>query len=293
MQTDASSANSFKKIRFVADSTCDLPPDLVERYRIGVIPCFINQGEDSYADDGRQLVRDDFYRQLPGMRPYPTTSAMSPGLAKKIIEQTFEGADHLIILSVSSKLSGVINVLRLGMADLPPERVTLLDSLSLTMGLGWQVLLGAETAEQTGDLVQVLDIIAQVRDSQRIYFALDTLEFLRRGGRVSWTAASMGSLLQIKPIIAVLDGEVKSISRVRTYARALDEIVRLAHARAPLERLALLYAKDPEPAHLLYERLRDIAPAYAPLMISVTPTIGVHTGPGGIGICTVSAIRRE
>lgn len=283
---------TFKKIRFVTDSTCDLPAHLVERYQIGVIPCFINQGEHSYADDGVQLVRDDFYRQLSGMHPYPTTSAMSPALAQEIIEKTFEGADHLIILSVSSKLSGVINVLRLGMANLPPDRVTLLDSLSLTMGMGWQVLIGAETAERTGDLAQVLAEIARVRDSQDIFFALDTLEFLRRGGRVSWTAASMGSLLQIKPIIAVIDGEVKSIARVRTYARALDEIIRLAHVRAPLERLAVLYAKDPEPAHLLYERLRDIMPDHEPLMISVTPTIGVHTGPGGIGICTVSSKRR-
>jgi DegV family protein with EDD domain len=285
---------SFKKIRFVTDSTCDLPPDIIARYGIGVVPCFINQGEHSYADDGEQLIREDFYEKLPHYKPHPTTAAMPPALAQEIIERTFEGADHLFILSVSSKLSGVYNALRLGTANLPPDRVTLIDSLAVCMGMGWQVLIGAEVAEATGDVAQVKAAIEQVRKSQILYAALDTLEYLRKGGRVSWAAAGIGSLLQIKPIISVVEGEVKSAARVRTFSRAIDELVRLTRAQGELDRLAILYAKDIDLAHALHDRLKDVAPpGEKTMLVSITPTLGVHIGPGGVGVTTVRATWRK
>jgi DegV family protein with EDD domain len=278
---------TIKKIRFVTDSTCDLPPDIVQKYGIGVIPTFVNYGDKSIADDGLELVRAQFYRDLPHMSPFPTTSAMPPALAEQIIHRTFEDSDHLFLISVASKLSGVYNIMRLCATKLPPERYTLIDSKSVTLGLGFQVLAGAEAAEKTGDVEQVKAAVEHVRERARVYAALETMEFLRRSGRVGWAAASIGALLQIKPMLEVFDGDVKSGSRVRTFGRAVEELIKIAHERAPLERFAVLYISDHAEAEKLRERLADIAPPDT-LVVSVTPTIGVHVGTGGLGLVTVS-----
>ncbi len=277
---------TLNRIRFVTDSTCDLPHDIIERYGIAVIPTFINYRDQSIADDGLDLTREEFYRQLPSMNPFPTTSAMPPALAEEIILRQFDGADHLFLISVASKLSGVYNIMRLSATKLPGDRVTLIDSQSVTLGLGFQVLAGAEAAAATGDVAQVRAAVEHVRKRAHVYAALETMEFLRRSGRVGWAAAGIGALLQIKPIIEVYDGEVKSVNRVRTFGRAVEDLIRLAHEESPLERLAILYIADHAAADQLRDRLSDIAPPNV-LAVSITPTIGSHVGTGGLGIVTV------
>ncbi|MFN8564291.1 MAG: DegV family protein [Anaerolineae bacterium] len=217
----------------------------------------------------------------------PTTSAMPPAPAEEVIMRSFEGADHLFLISVASKLSGVYNIMRLCATKLPPNSFTLIDSRSVTLGLGFQVMAGAEAAAATGDIEQVKAAIERVRDRAHVYAALETMEFLRRSGRVGWAAAGIGALLQIKPLIEVYDGDVKSVSRVRTFGRAVEELIRIAHDHAPLERLAILYISDQGDAERLRDRLADIAPPDT-LIYSVTPTIGVHVGTGGLGVVTVT-----
>lgn len=278
---------SPKKIRFVVDSTCDIPADLVEKHQIGIVPCYINYNNESYADDGSEAFRDQFYAQLPTVHPHPTTAAMPPAAAEQIIKKTLEDADHVVILSVSSKLSGVYNALRLGASSLPADQYTLIDSLNTSMGLGFQVLLGAEIAEQTGDLKQVVDSIYRIRDVAHIYVALATIEYLRRSGRVGWAAAGIGSLLQIKPLLDVHEGEAKPAGRVRTFKRAVEEMEQFVRMQAPLERMAILYATDINQGHEVLASLKDIAPPDVRL-IRITPTIGTHIGPGGIAVATIS-----
>ncbi|MDZ4763737.1 MAG: DegV family protein [Chloroflexota bacterium] len=279
---------SFKKIRFVADSTCDIPPELVQQHKIGIVPCYINYNNDSYADDGSVAFREKFYADLPTMNPHPTTAAMPPAVAEKIIKESLEDADHVVIMSVSSKLSGVYNALRLGASSLPADKYTLIDSLSATMGLGFQVLIGIETAAATNDIKQVVDTIERVRAVTHVYIAPATIENMRRSGRVSWAQASIGALLQIKPLLDVHDGEVNSAGRVRTFKRAVEELVRFTHEQAPLDRMAIVYTNAPEGAHELAATLRDVAPSGAVPIIQVTPTLGTHVGPGGIGVVTIS-----
>jgi DegV family protein with EDD domain len=258
----------------------------VEKYHIGIVPAFVNYGGESYADDGVELIREDYYHKLSDIRPFPTTSAPSPGLAEQVIKQAFEDADHLFILTASAKLSGIYNAMRLGSSGLPQDRVTLIDSHSTTMGLGWQVVIGAEVAEKTGDPTQVHEAILRVQPAQRVFAALGTLEFLHRSGRVGWATAGIGTLLQIKPVIEVRDGEVHSIARVRTFARAIDELVKLTRAIVPLDRLAVLYAVEEDSAHTLYEQLNDIAPSDT-VFVRINPGIGTHIGPSGLGLSPV------
>jgi DegV family protein with EDD domain len=283
---------TFKKIRFVTDSTCDIPPELVRKFGIGVVPCFVNYGGRSYADDGTELDRQTYYDLLPTMTTPPTTSAPSPGLAERVIRETFEGADHLVMICVPAALSAVYNVLRLGASDLPPDSVTLIDSGTTTIAQGFQVLAGVEVAEQTGDLSEVLSAIERARNHERLYAVPESMEYLRRSGRVGWATAGAANLLQIKPIIQLADGKVDSFARVRTFARAVDKIIELVEEQAPLDRLALLHANNPDGALEMKNRLGSIAPAQT-YILNVTPVLGTHIGPKALGVTTLSKAWRQ
>jgi DegV family protein with EDD domain len=283
---------TFSTIRFVTDSTCDIPPELIKKWKIGVVPAFVNYGGRSYADDGIELDREVYYSQMPGMAAQPTTSAPSPALAEQVIKRTFEGADHLVILCVPAHLSGIYNAMRLGAADLPPDKVTLIDSGTLSIALGFQVLAGAETAAETGDLSAVLDAVERARNHEKLYATAETMEYLRRSGRLGWAAASVGQLLQIKPIISATEGKVESIAKVRTFARAVDKLVELALEQSPLDRLALLHANNREGALEIKNRLGGSIPSDT-FIINVTPAIGTHIGPLALGVATLSKAWRR
>jgi DegV family protein with EDD domain len=283
---------SSKRIRFITDSTCDIPPEFIKRWQISVIPAFVNYGGKSYADDGIELNREVYYNQIPTMASHPTTAAPAPGLAEKIIMQAAEDADHLIMITAPAALSGIYNAFRLGALNLPQERVTLIDSGSLSMGLGFQVLIGAQTATETDDIQEIIAAINKVRANERVYAVPESMEYLRRSGRVGWAAASVGSLLQIKPVVEARDGVIANIARVRTFSRAIDKLIELAQAEAPLERLAILHANNPEDAVVMKERLASIVPAES-YILNVTPTIGTHIGPKALGVVTLKAGWRQ
>lgn len=278
---------TFQKIRIITDSVCDIPADLLARYNIAVIPCYVNYNGQSYADDGKQLNRDEFYRILPALNPYPTTSAPSPALAAEMLAAALEGYDHLVGIHVPSALSATFANIRLGASQLPQERVTLVDSQMLTMAQGMQVLLAAEVAEKTGSVAAVLETLEQVRQHQRLYAVLYSLDALRRSGRVNPLISSIGTLLQIKPIVEVRSSQVEPVSRVRTFSKALDALYELVVAQAPFDRLTVLHIQNREGAQAFLERLGDLAPPDT-LIVEVGPTLGTHIGPGSIGAATLN-----
>jgi DegV family protein with EDD domain len=276
-----------KIIRFVTDSTSDIPADLARKHGIAVVPCFINFGTQSYADDGVEITREQFYERLATARPLPGTAAPPPGLCERVIHEAFDGADHLIMLSAPANLSAINNSFRLGSSDLPQDRVTLIDGGTTGLALGWQVVIGAEVAEQTGDVDAVLNAIHSVQKHTTLLAALSTLEYLRHGGRVTRLAASFGTLLSIKPIVEVKEHDVHSVARVRTFGHAVDKLVELTHRFAPLDRLAVIHTNNHDGAEHLRERLADIAPPDT-IINNITPVLGVHAGPGALGVAPVS-----
>jgi fatty acid kinase fatty acid binding subunit len=278
---------TFKRIKFVTDSTCDIPSDLIDKWRITVIPVFVNIGDKSYADDGVELNREDYYNRLPSLNPLPTTSAPPPGLTAQHIEKAFEDADHLIIITIPTKLSATYEAMRLGAINLPPERVTLIDSGTTTIAMGYQVLLGAEVAAETGDVERVLAAINRVRAHHKLAALINSLENLRRSGRVNFAQAGLGALLQIKPIITVNDGVIETIARVRTISRAKEELVQLAREQAPLDRLALMHTNYLEGVEWMRGELADILPEQT-LTINVTTAIGTHVGPKCLAFVSVN-----
>jgi DegV family protein with EDD domain len=208
-------------------------------------------------------------------------------LAEQILSAAMEGYDHIVSVNIPEKLSATINNVRLGAKGKAlAGKVTVLDSGTLTMGLGMQVLVAAEVAAQTGDVNQVVAAVEKVRQHQKLYAIIAELEYLRRSGRVNGVIAFLGSLLQIKPILDVHDGEVDVAERARTFKKATSRLQELIEAQAPLDRLVILQINNEAGAKELITALGTTAPADT-MIISVGPTLGVHIGPGSLGAITL------
>ena len=282
-----------RRIAIATDSVCDLPGDLAKALGIHVLPTYVNIGSRSLADDGVALDRARFYQELPGMRQHPTTAAPSPGDAEQFYRQIIAaGCEQIISIHVPANLSGLMNAMRLGAEAADPDRVTLVDSLQLSLGLGFQALVAAELAAANAERGEILAAIEKARRHSRVYAIIDTLEYLRRSGRVNALVASFGSLLRIKPMIEVSGGEIHSIARMRTWSRALRRLSDLTRAQAPLERLAVLHASNRAGARRFLESLGDIAPQDA-MIVEVSPTLGAHIGPGALGVATLNQNWRQ
>src|SRR5450432_1110697 len=287
----APSGSARPRVKLIVDSTCDLPPEWVTRWDIVVLPCFVNFGEESFLDDGIALRRAEFYRRLIAGKGLPTTAAFSPGLAHEAMARQLANAEHVVAFALASHLSSIYNTLRLAAEDFGPEKVTVVDSGQVSMGLGWMLVAAAEAADRGAGPQDVIAAALSARDRVKLYAAIDTLEYLRRGGRVSSLVAGIGTLLQIKPLIEVKHGEVVTAQRVRTMSKAAQAIIDLAHSQAPLERLAVLHTNFPQGAADLRERLIDIAPENT-IIVDVTTALGTHAGPGALGISTVKMLSK-
>lgn len=276
------------KIRFVVDGGCDVPFTEVQRHNMEVIPLFVNYNQQSYADNGVSFDRQAYYEQLYALKPLPKTSAPSVELARQHFERALADSDHVFGVSIAASLSNSYNVMRLSTVHLPPERVTLIDSGQLSMGAGWQAIVGAEAAAQTGDIQAVRAAILRAQQRVSVYAALINVEFVRRGGRVSWAQAAVSNLLQIRPIVRVQQGRVESVARVRKHSVWVQQVAALARAHAPLSHLALLHTNNLLDLALLEALLHDVLPETR-ITVLATPSIGTHTGPGGIGVALLEA----
>jgi DegV family protein with EDD domain len=274
------------RVKLIVDSTNDLPAEWLARWDVGVLNCYVNFGDESFLDDGIALPKAEFYRRLTTSRVLPSTAAPAPGTAQQLIRQQLEKAEHVVAFTVASQFSSIYNIVRLAAEEVDPDRVTVFDSGTVSMGLGWIVAAAAEVAEQGAGVDDVLAAVKRTREQTRLYAAIDTLEYLRRSGRVNALVASLGTLLQIKPIIDVRDGAVTTAQRARTMSKARQVLIDLAHQQMPLARLAVLHTNFPDGAASLRQELADIAPPET-LIVDVTTAIGAHIGPGAVGIATV------
>ena len=284
--------SSSRRVAIAADSVCDLPPALAARLGVHVIPTYVNIGQRSIADDGVSLDRGQFYRELPTMQRQPTTAAPSPGDAEAFYRAILaEGAERIISLHVPARLSGTMNAMRLG-AAFAADRITLVDSLQLSFGIALQAWVAAEMAAQGESPDAILAAIERARLHTKVYAIIDTLEYLRRSGRVNALVSSLGGLLRIKPIIQVQDGDIKSIARLRTWRRAEERLRDLTREQAPLERLAILHVANRAGAEAFLRSIDDIAPSDT-LVIETTPTLGAHIGPGTVGVAILRSDWRQ
>lgn len=272
------------RIGIVTDSTADLPSSLIERWSIALVPALLILNGQEYVD-GVNISRQEFYRRLPELKKVSTASP-SAGEFRRVYQQLFdEGYDHIVSIHVAASLSGIYNAASLAAQEFG-DRVTVVDSGQLSFGLGLQVLAAAEAAAQLGSLQEVLDAVVSARRRLWVKAALDTMEYLRRSGRVPAAVAMLGGVLHIRPLIELRDGTVKAIGIVRTTAQADEWLAKDLGSLPRLERLAILHTGAEERARRFLERMRrelaDRWPAES-WLINVTSVIGAHLGPNGLG----------
>ncbi len=279
------------KTGFVTDSNSDLPADLAQRFGIQVIPSMLVIEGRQYAD-GAGISRDDFYARLPGMKVFPTTAAPSIGEFSMRYQKLFDaGAGHILAIHSAARLTSICDTARQAGQDFP-ERVSVVDSGSLSLGVGFQVLAAAEAAESGADLPTVLELMADMRLRLKVFAALDTMDFLRRSGRVPAVITHLGGALSIKPIVELADGQVKPVGVVRTTSQADEYMASLLGAKMPLERLAILHTGAEARARGFLARIMEQSRRDLPrdiLMVNVSTVIGAHVGPNGLGFAAVSA----
>lgn len=277
------------KIAIVTDSTADLPKEILQSYKINIVPNLVIIGERS-LEDGIDISRREFYEQLPEMDPQPTTATASSGTYRQLYQSLLEAeTDSIISIHASSKLSGIYNAAHSAAQEFE-GRIHVLDSETITMGLGFQVLTAAEATQQGMSLESTLERIEDVRRRVRVVAMLDTLEYVRRSGRVSWARARIGNLLRIKPFLEVKGGEVFSLGEARTRSKGVARLSEFLRDLGSLERLAVLHTNaEADARHFLNEihasQLGSLLSE--PQVVNVTTIIGTHVGPNGLGFAAV------
>ncbi|HBY98428.1 MAG: DegV family protein [Ardenticatenaceae bacterium] len=274
-------------IRIVTDSSADLPRPVAEALDIAIVPLNIHFGSETFRE-GVDLTHAEFYDRLVREAPnLPKTSAPSVGQFTEAYEPILAEGDDIISIHLSAALSGTFNVARLAVQEWPEGRVTVVDSRNVSMCLGWTAIAAAEAAMRGEALTDILTLVADVIPRLRIPSFLETLAFVRYGGRIGGAEAFLGTLLNVKPILHIEGGKVVPLEKVRTRARALDRLMDLARGLAPFEDLAVMHTHASETAEALADRLGELHPRQNILIAEAGVAMGSHVGPGAVGICAV------
>lgn len=271
-------------IRVVTDSTSDLPAELVQRWHITVLPCYVMADDVSYKD-GVDLSHDQFYSMLTSGSRLPTTAQPSAADFQQVYEELLGQGHQVVSIHVSGKLSGTLNSAEQAKASLGESpAIEIIDSQLASIPLGLAVLAAAEQAEQTDSYQQVADKVRKDLPLTHGFFLLDTLEYLQKGGRIGRAQAFIGSILSVKPILKLQDGEAHPVERPRSWDRGMRRLVELVRELAPVRRLAVMYSTDPERAAALREQLSGLLTPDQVINARFGPTLGTYMGPNALGV---------
>jgi fatty acid kinase fatty acid binding subunit len=276
-------------IRVVTDSSCDLPQSLVDALRIEIVPLTIRFGDEELVDR-EELSTDEFWSRLELTKALPETAAPSAGAFEaKFRELLGRGATGIVCINLSSHLSATMQAAQVAAAavanDIP---VQVIDSQSASMGLGNLCLTAARRAADGDSLESIVEEVVNRRDRTKLFATLDTLEFLKRGGRVGNARALLGTVLSIKPVVELRDGVVEEAGKVRTRSKALKLLAAKA-SEGKIEHLAVLHGNAPDVDELL-TMLEPVFPRDDIITGVVGPVIGTHAGPRVIGV-TFQVVR--
>ena len=271
-------------VRIVTDSSCDLPADLADAQGITIVPLSIRFGTEELVDR-RDLTPAQFWERCAASPVLPETAAPAPGLFEEAFRSALDGgADGVVCINISSKLSATIQSAQAAANSLGADaRVRVVDSRSVTMGLGMIVLEAARAAAGGASVDEVVAVAEEASSKNRVLGSLDTLENLKKGGRIGGAQALLGSLLSIKPVIEVVDGAVEPGPKQRTRSRALRWLVDQVAAEPKIDQLAVMHGAAPDLGELL-DLLAPHFPREQIVVADIGPVIGAHTGPRTIGV---------
>jgi DegV family protein with EDD domain len=282
------------KIALVTDSTAYIPSELVQKYNLTVTPQVLIWGEETFQD-GVDIQPDEFYARLKTAKVMPTTSQVSIVTMQTTFESLIEKGYDVLGILISAKLSGTIQsaVQAKEMMGNAAEKVTIVDSNTTAMAMGFQVLSVARAVEDGAGLKDAVALAEKAREHTGVYFAVDTLEFLHRGGRIGGAQRFLGTALNMKPVLAVIDGRVEAVERIRTKGKALDRVLELVMeqtaGKTPI-RLAALHASAEEEAQTLLDKASKEMDAIESVLTTVSPVVGTHAGPGTVGLAYMAGM---
>ena len=277
-------------IKIVIDSTADMPSALVQEYGITVVPLNVHFGTEVFRDS-IEISPDEFYKRLASSPKLPTTSQPTVGDFLEVYQELSNTTDEIVSIHVSDKLSGTLNSANQAKGQYTGKaRIEIVDSEHVSMGLG-MVAIAASKAAQGGASIE--DVVKEAKQTiSKVQFVgiVDTLEYLEKGGRIGKAQALVGSILRLKPLLTVKNGEVHPLEKIRTRSKGIDRLCDIVKEHAPLESLAVVYTTTPDDAAQLADRLRPLVPSGDIPISQVGPVVGTHAGPGVLGISLTQKI---
>ena len=282
----------MSKVAIVTDSTAYIPADLVAKYKLSVAPQVLIWGDET-LQDGVDIQSNEFFTRLRGAKQLPTTSQVNPKTFLDIFSSLVEQDCQILAVLLSAQLSKTIDSAQQAKEMLPGAQVEIVDSYTTAMALGFTVLAAARAAEEGASLAEAKAVAEKAREHVGVVFAVDTLEFLNRGGRIGGGARFLGTALQLKPILEVAGGRVEAIERVRTRSKSLARVVELiserAGGRTPI-RLATLHADAAEDARELLNEATSLLNPIESIFTEVSPVVANHAGPGTVGLAFMAGM---
>jgi DegV family protein with EDD domain len=276
----------MQKVAIVTDSSPFIPAEIIEENQIHVIPLIVIWGEDNFYD-GVDITPEQFYNRLESAKVMPSTSQPSVADFEVLFRKLHQQGYDILAVLISEDLSGTISSATQAKKLLPEANIEIVNSRSIAMALGFQVLAAARAANQGASLEECKRLAEGARDRGGVVFVLDTLEFLHRGGRIGGAKRFVGTLLNVKPILAIEDGKVVSLDSVRTNKKALAAIIDLIAERTEGKkniRLATLHANNLVTAKEVLEEAGRRIPNVETILSELSPVVGTHAGPGAVGL---------
>ena len=282
-------------VKIVTDSVSDVPPKVAQELGITILPLYVHFGSESYRD-GVDLSTEEFYHKLISSKTFPITSVSSPGEIAQAYDKLAEETDEILSIHLASKLSAFCEAATLAKEQMKRRcRVEVIDSLSATAGQGLIVIATAKAAQEGMSLDQLTEMVTtELIPRSHVRMVFDTLEYLRRGGRIGKAQALMGSVLRVHPIAGIKEGEgvVVGVGRERTRTRAVDWLVNYARSFTNIREMAVGYATTPDEAEALAQRLDPIFPREHIYMSLVGCVVGAHVGPHVLSVNILEGEQR-
>ena len=285
-------------VKLVTDSTCDLPRPLADQWDITVIPCNVHFDVEVYKD-GIDIGPDEFYQRLVSSPRLPTTAQPSVKDFLDVYSSLVGQGHDVVSIHLSAELSGTLNsafqareALTSGEPDAPKGsgRIEIIDSRMASVGLGLITLAAAQMLKGGASWDETVESVKGCLPQTQCYFLLDTLEYLKKGGRIGKASAFLGSLLNIKPILKIKDGEAHPVERLRTRGKSLDRLAEIIRGLAPARYLSIVHSTTPEEAEALKERLKGLVPDEEIVMSRFGPVVGTYLGPGALGVGLITSL---
>ncbi len=271
-------------VKIVTDSTSDIPPQIAQELGITIVPVYVRFGDKVYRDRV-DISEDELYQKMLEGPVHPTTSTPSPGDFTEAYERLAQESDEIVSVVLTAKESALYNSALIGKEAVKRKcRIEVIDSQSVTMGLGLITIAAARAAQAGESVDRVIEVVHQAIPRTHLLGVLDTLKYALRGGRLGKAVVLLGGVLNVKPMLTIKAGEVVPAGLARTRSKGIDRIHEFVKNAFHIEDLAVVHSTTPKEAHTLAERIKSLIPKNQPLIARIGPALGVHAGPGLLGV---------